>query len=294
MTVENVGVIGCGAMGGGIAMVVAAEGYAVTVLEIEERFLTAGMEKIDMFLSKSVKKEKISTGQKEATLKRIKGTLDSNDLAQCDLVIEAALEDIQVKREIFQKLDGICKDDTILATNTSSLTVIEIAEATKRQDRVLGLHFFNPAPLMPLVEVVKTVKTGDEAFRKAWEFVESIKKIPIAAKDSTGFIVNLLLIPYLLDAIRALGEGVASVEDIDKGMQYGCGHPMGPLALLDLIGLDVIYNVANIMYDEYKEKKYAPPPLLRQMVIGGMLGKKTGRGFYDYSGNEPKPVTFYV
>jgi len=292
MTIRNIGIIGCGAMGGGIAQVAAGEGYNTTVLEIEERFLYAGMQKIEKFLSKSVKKEKITSEQKEATLKNIKGTLNIKDFAHCDLIIEAALEDINVKRELFQKLDDICDNNTILTTNTSSLTVIEIAEATKRQDKVLGLHFFNPVPLMPLVEVVRTVKTSDESFEKAWAFIESIKKIPIAAKDNTGFIVNLLLIPFLLDAIRVLGEGVASVEDIDKGMQYGCGHPMGPLALLDLIGLDVIYNVANIMYEEYKEKKYAPPPLLKQMVIGGMLGKKTSSGFYDYSGDEPRPVSF--
>ncbi len=292
MNLKNVGVIGCGAMGGGIALVSADAGYNVIVLEIEEKFLTSGMDKIEKFLNKSVEKEKMTSQQKDEVLSRIKGTLDIHDLAQCELIVEAALEDVTLKRELFQKLDGICGSDTILATNTSSLTVIEIAEATKRQDRVVGLHFFNPVPLMPLVEVVKTIKTSKESFDTAWEFVEKIKKIPIAAKDNAGFIVNLLLVPYMLDAVRVLGEGVASVEDIDKGMQYGCGHPMGPLALLDLIGIDVINNVANIMYNEYKEKKYAPPPLLKQMVIGGYFGKKTGRGFYDYSGDSPRPIEF--
>ncbi len=279
---KNIGVIGCGTMGGGIAQVASEAGFDVTVLEIEEKFLTSGMKKIDKFLSKSVEKEKITAQQKEDILKRIKGTLDINDLAQCDLIVEAAIEDLKLKRDMFQKLDEICDKDTILTTNTSSLTVIEIAEATKRQAKVVGLHFFNPVPLMPLVEVVRTIKTSDESFKTAWAFIEKIKKIPIAAKDNTGFIVNLLLIPFLLDAIRVLGEGVASVEDIDKGMKFGCGHPMGPLALLDLIGLDVIYKVATIMYNEYKEKKYAPPPLLKQMVLGGCFGVKTGRGFYEH------------
>ena len=289
---KNIGVIGCGTMGGGIAQVASEAGFDVTVLEIEEKFLTAGMKKIDKFLSKSVEKEKITAQQREGILKRIKGTLDINDLAQCDLIVEAAIEDLKLKREMFQKLDEICNKDTILTTNTSSLTVIEIAEATKRQDKVVGLHFFNPVPLMPLVEVVRTIKTSDESFKTAWAFIEKIKKIPIAAKDNTGFIVNLLLIPFLLDAIRVLQEGVASVEDIDKGMKFGCGHPMGPLVLLDLIGLDVIYKVATIMYNEYKEKKYAPPPLLKQMVLGGYFGVKTGRGFYEYGGDELKPMVF--
>lgn len=292
MAMKNIGIIGCGAMGGGIAQVAADAGYSSIVLEIEEKYLKSGIEKIEKFLMKSVEKEKITPEHKDAILNRIKGTLDINELAHCDLIVEAAIEDINVKRDLFQKLDKICDKNTILTTNTSSLTVIEIAEATKRQDKILGLHFFNPVPLMPLVEVVRTIKTSEESFKKAWAFIESIKKIPIAAKDNTGFIVNLLLIPYLLDAIRILGEGIASVEDIDKGMKCGCGHPMGPLALLDLIGLDVIYNVANIMYNEYKEKKYAPPALLKQMVLGEYLGKKSGTGFYDYSGDEPKPMEF--
>ena len=289
---KNIGVIGCGTMGGGIAQVASEAGFDVTVLEIEEKFLTSGMKKIDKFLSKSVEKDKITAQQKEEIIKRIKGTLNINDLAQCDLIVEAAIEDLQMKRELFQKLDEICKEDTVLTTNTSSLTVIEIAEATKRQDKVVGLHFFNPVPLMPLVEVVRTIKTTEESFQTAWAFIEKIKKIPIAAKDNTGFIVNLLLIPFLLDAIRVLQEGIASVEDIDKGMKFGCGHPMGPLALLDLIGLDVIFKVASIMYNEYKEKKYAPPPLLKQMVLGGYFGVKTGKGFYEYGGDEPKPMDF--
>ena len=292
MEMKNIGIIGCGTMGGGIAQVASEAGFDVTVLEIEEKFLTSGMKKIDKFLSKSVEKEKITAQQKEDILKRIKGTLDINDLAQCDLIVEAAIEDLKLKRDMFQKLDEMCNKDTILTTNTSSLTVIEIAEATKRQDKVAGLHFFNPVPLMPLVEVVRTIKTSDESFKTAWAFIEKIKKIPIAARDNTGFIVNLLLIPFLLDAIRVLQEGIASVEDIDKGMKFGCGHPMGPLALLDLIGLDVIYKVATIMYNEYKEKKYAPPPLLKQMVLGGYFGVKTGRGFYEYGGDEPKPMVF--
>jgi len=289
---KTIGVIGCGTMGGSIAQVAAEAGYAVIVLEVEERFLKSGMEKIDRFLAKSVKKEKLTAQRKDEIIQKIQGTLDIKDLAGCDLIIEAAAEDLKIKRELFKTLDGICGAETIFASNTSSLTIVEIAEATKRQDRVLGLHFFNPVPLMALVEVVRTIKTGEDAFKKAWAFVESIKKIPVAAKDSAGFIVNLLLIPYLMDAIRALQEGVASVEDIDKGMKHGCGHPMGPLVLLDLIGLDVIFNVATILYNEYREKRYAPPPLLKQMVLGGYFGVKTGRGFYEYSGDEPKAMQF--
>lgn len=289
---KNIGVIGCGTMGGGIAQVAASYGYNVIVLELEEKYLTSGLKQIEKFLTNSVKKEKITEDQKESTLKKIKGTIDINELAESDLIIEAAIEDISIKQTLYKKLDEICSPKTILATNTSSLTVMEIASATNRKENVLGLHFFNPVPLMPLVEVVKTISTSDESFKKAWSFVESIKKIPISAKDSTGFIVNLLLVPYLLDAIRILGEGTASIEDIDNGMKYGCGHPMGPLSLLDLIGLDVIYKITSIMYDEYKEKKYAAPPLLKQMVLAGYHGKKTGKGFYDYSQKEPTPMKF--
>ncbi len=289
MTMKNVGVIGCGTMGGGIAQVAAEAGCSVTVLEIEEKFLKGGLAKIDKYLAKSVEKEKITKEQKDGILGRIKGTLDIGDLAGCELVIEAAAEDLNAKRDLFKKLDEACGKDTILASNTSSLTVMDIAVATKRRDKVLGLHFFNPVARMQLVEVVSTINTSEESFKKAWAFVKDIGKVPIAAKDNAGFIVNLLLIPYLLDAIRVLEQGIASTEDIDNGMKYGCAHPMGPLALLDLIGLDVIEHIAGIMFEEYKEKRYAAPSLLKRMVAGGYLGMKSGRGFYDYSGEKPTP-----
>lgn len=291
---KNIGVIGCGIMGGGIAQVAAQNNYNVTVLEIEEGYLSSGIKRIEHFLDKSVEKEKIAPGKRDSTLKRIKGTLDINDLKECDLVIEAAVEDISVKQNLFRKIDTICNPNTIFASNTSSLTVIEIASVTTRQEKFLGLHFFNPVPLMPLVEVVRTIKTSDDSYQNALKFIENIKKIPISAKDSPGFIVNLLLVPYLLDAVRILGEGIATIEDIDNGMKYGCGYPMGPLALLDLIGIDVIYKITHIMYKEYREKKYAAPPLLKQMVLAGYHGKKTGKGFYDYSQKEPVPMNSLV
>ena len=287
---KTIGIIGCGTMGGGIAHVIASHGYPTIVLEVDERFLTSGLQKIENYLTKSVERGKLTQDEKDNTLQNIKGTVAIKDLSSCDLIIEAAVEDLAAKQDMFKKLDSICAPHTIFATNTSSLTVMEIASVTKRQDKFFGLHFFNPVPLMPLVEVVKTIRTSEEVFKTAWSLIESVKKVPIAAKDSTGFIVNLLLIPYLLDAIRVFGEGVASIEDIDNGMKYGCGHPMGPLMLLDLIGLDVIYNISCIMFDEYKEKKYSAPPLLKQMVLAGYLGKKSGKGFYDYGGKDPKPM----
>jgi len=289
MAMKHIGVIGCGTMGGGIAQVAAAAGCSVTVLEVEDRFLKSGLAKIDKYLAKSVEKAKMTPQEKDAILKRIKGTLDIKDLADCEMVIEAAVEDLSAKRDLFKKLDETCRKDAILATNTSSLTVTDIAAATERRDKVLGLHFFNPVARMQLVEVVRTINTSDEAFEKAWAFAKDIGKVPIAAKDNTGFIVNLLLIPYLLDAIRAFEQGIASAEDIDNGMKHGCAHPMGPLALSDLIGLDVVHHIAGIMFEEYKEKRYAAPPLLKRMVTAGYLGMKSGRGFYDYSGETPKP-----
>jgi len=289
--IEKVGVLGCGLMGSGIAHVCAAAGYDVVVREVEEEYWRKGFEKIESFMGKAVEKEKMTSAEKDAALGRLTGTTDLADLADRDLVIEAVVEDIDVKNEMFGELDRLCPDHTIFASNTSSLTIAEMAAATERPDRVVGLHFFNPVPIMKLVEVVKAVQTGDEAFGKAWGFAESLGKIPIEAKDNSGFVVNLLLVPYLLGAVRAVENGVASIEDIDKGMKFGTNQPMGPLTLLDFVGIDTTYRIAEIMFDEYKEHVYAAPPLLRKMHLAGYHGRKSGRGFYDYAGEgDPVPM----
>jgi 3-hydroxybutyryl-CoA dehydrogenase len=241
-------------------------------------------------MQKSVEKEKMAAADREAALGRMRGTTEISDLAECDLIIEAVVEDIAVKNEMLAQLDRECPPHTIFASNTSSLTIVEMAAATSRPDRVVGLHFFNPVPLMKLVEVVKSVTTSEATFERAWSFAESLGKIPIAAKDNSGFVVNLLLVPYLLGAVRALETGLASTEDIDKGMVYGCGHPMGPLTLLDFVGIDTTYRIAEIMFDEYKRPEYAAPPLLRKMHLAGYHGRKSGKGFYDYAGAEPVPT----
>ncbi|MFC1479774.1 3-hydroxyacyl-CoA dehydrogenase family protein, partial [Planctomycetota bacterium] len=284
-------VVGCGIMGGGIAQVAAQAGYSVTVVETEESFLEKGLGNIDKFLSKSVAKEKITAEDKDAILGRITGTVEMKELAECDLVIEAVFEDLEVKRELFKTLDGICSEGTVFATNTSSLKVIDIASVTSREGKCVGLHFFNPVPIMPLVEVIKTTNTDEEVFTAVWEVAEKMGKVPVSAQDSTGFIVNLLLIPYIIDGVRALERGVASIGDIDKAMKFGAGQPMGPLSLADLIGLDVVEHIGNIMFDEYKEERYTPVPLLKKLVQEGSMGKKSGKGFYDYSGDKPKPVS---
>jgi 3-hydroxybutyryl-CoA dehydrogenase len=288
--IEKVGVLGTGLMGAGIVQVCAQSGYEVVAREVEDGIWQKAFERIAGFLQKAVDKEKISGDDREAALGRISGTTEVADLADCDLVIEAVVEDIEVKNALFGELDRMCPDHTVFASNTSSLTVVEMAAATNRPDRVVGLHFFNPVPVMKLVEVVRAITTGEETFRKAWEFAESLGKVPIAAKDNSGFVVNLLLVPYLLGAVRALESGVASTEDIDKGMMFGCGHPMGPLTLLDFVGIDTTYRIAEIMFDEYKDSVYAAPPLLRKMHLAGYHGRKTGKGFYDYSGDQPVPA----
>jgi 3-hydroxybutyryl-CoA dehydrogenase len=294
MAIKTVGVVGCGLMGSGIAQVAAEAGYGVIVREVSDELVKKGLGKIDTFLQKGVERGKLTAERKAEVFGRLRGTTRLEELAACDFVIEAVVENLDLKREVYQALDKACPAHTIFASNTSSLSITEMAAMTKRGDRFVGLHFFNPVPLMKLVEVVRSPLTSAAAFEAAFEFAKSLGKTPIKATDKTGFIVNRLLVPYLLDAIRALEEGVGSIEDIDKGMQLGCGHPMGPLALLDFVGLDTTYYIANIMFDEFREKRFAPPPLLKRMVQAGMHGKKAGKGFYDYSQEPPKAVAGLV
>src|SRR5438270_4776796 len=288
--IKRVGVLGCGLMGSGIAQVSAQAGFDTVVVEVGQKFLDKGLAGIDKSLGKFVEKGKLSAEDKKASLSRLHGSVSLNDLANCDIVVEAITENPQLKKETYAAIDKIVKKDAIFASNTSSLTITELSMATARPKQFVGLHFFNPVPLMKLVEVVRTILTSDDAFNTAFEFARSLGKDPVACRDNSGFIVNRLLVPYLFDAIRAHEEGVGSIEDIDKAMQLGCGYPMGPFTLLDFVGLDTTYYIAGIMFDEYREKRFAPPPLLKQMVLAGRLGRKSGRGFYDYSG--PKPVAF--
>ena len=283
-TIKKVGVMGCGLMGSGIAQVAAQHGLETLVGEANEDLLGRGIGRIQGFLGKDIEKGKLSREDGEATLKRLKGTVKLEDFADCDLVIDAIIENMDEKRKLFGQLDTICKPETIFASNTSSLPIIEMAAATKRADRFGGLHFFNPVPVMKLVEVVKTISTSDETLETLKTFGDTLGKTVVVAKDTPGFIVNLLLIPYLLDAIRWYENGLATREDIDNGMKLGCGHPMGPLTLLDFVGLDTTYYIANIMFDEFKDARYAAPPLLKRMVLAGQYGRKSGKGFYDYNG----------
>ena len=285
--IKRVGVLGCGLMGSGIAQVAATAGYDTIVRDVSKEFLDRGRAGIEKSLAKFVEKGKLPAADRDATLQRLTFTTSVADLKPVDIVIEAITEDLALKNVLFQELDTVCGAGAIFASNTSSLTIAEMAAATKRADRFVGLHFFNPVPLMALVEVVRTVTTSEQTFKRAFAFAASLGKEPVAAKDNSGFIVNLLLVPYLLDAIRAVERGVGSVPDIDKAMQLGCGYPMGPLALLDFVGLDTTHHIAEIMFKEYREPRYAPPPLLKRMVLAGMYGKKSGKGFYDYSANPP-------
>jgi 3-hydroxybutyryl-CoA dehydrogenase len=285
--IKRVGVLGCGLMGSGIAQVAASVGYETIVRDVSKEVLDRGRAGIEKSLAKFVEKGKLAAPDRDATLKRLTFTTTVADLKPVDIVIEAITEDLGLKNALFKELDGLCGQGTIFASNTSSLTIAEMAGATKRADRFVGLHFFNPVPLMPLVEVVRTVTTSEETFKRAFAFAASLRKEPIAAKDNSGFVVNLLLVPYLLDSIRAVERGVGSVPDIDKAMQLGCGYPMGPLTLLDFVGLDTTHHIAEIMFKEYREARYAPPPLLKRMVMAGMYGKKSGKGFYDYSSTPP-------
>jgi 3-hydroxybutyryl-CoA dehydrogenase len=277
-------------MGSGIAQVAAEAGYEVRVHEVNDALLKKGLSKIEAFLRKGVEKGKLTEAKMGETLSRLKGTTHLPDLGDADLVIEAVTEKLEAKREVFTTLDAACPEATIFASNTSSLSITEMAAFTRRADRFVGLHFFNPVPLMKLVEVVRSPLTSPGSFEAAVAFAASLGKQPIRASDRTGFIVNRLLVPYLLDAIRALEEGCGSVVDVDEGMRLGCGHPMGPLTLLDFVGLDTTYSIANIMFDEFREKRFAPPPLLKRMVQAGLFGRKSGKGFYDYSQDPPKPV----
>jgi 3-hydroxybutyryl-CoA dehydrogenase len=282
MKISKVGVLGAGLMGSGIAEVCAKGGYETVVREVSEELARKGIGRIESSLAKAVERGKLASGDRDAARGRLKATTRLEDFGACDLVIEAVVENLDAKREMFRELDRICGEATIFCSNTSSLTITELSAATRRPDRFAGLHFFLPAPVMKLVEVVRTIATSDETIETIVRFAKSLGKEPILAKDNSGFIVNRLLVPYLLDAVRAVEEGVGTAEDIDKGMELGCGHPMGPLKLLDLVGLDTTYAIAEIMFVEYREKRFAPPPLLKRMVLAGRYGKKSGRGFYEY------------
>ena len=290
MEIRKVGVVGCGLMGSGIAQVAAMSGFETVVREVSRELLDKGLGSIEKSLDKFVEKGTLSPDLKGQTKVRLKPTTDLKELADCDLVIEAVTENLDRKRELFAELDKLVKPEAIFASNTSSLSITEMMTATQRAPRFIGLHFFNPVPLMKLVEVVKTVVTAPEVVETALAYGRKVGKTPILTSDRAGFIVNRLLVPYLLDSIRALEEGVGSIEDIDNGMKLGCNHPMGPLTLNDFVGLDTTYYIAEIMFNEFREKRFAPPPLMKRMVLAGMLGRKSGRGFYDYSDpKKPKP-----
>jgi 3-hydroxybutyryl-CoA dehydrogenase len=291
MAIEKVGVVGCGLMGSGIAQVAANAGCQVTVREVSPQLLEKGLQSIDKNLQRLVDKGTLPQAERDQVRGRLRGTTNLEDLKDCDLVIEAIIEQLPAKRELWNALDKICPKATIFASNTSSLSITEMATFTQRPDRFLGLHFFNPVPVMKLVEVIRTIATDPKVNEEVVAFALRLGKTPVRTTDRTGFIVNRLLVPYLLDAVRALEEGVGSVEDIDNSMKLGCGHPMGPLALLDFVGNDTTYYIANIMFDEFKEKRFASPPLLKRMVLSGWNGRKAGRGFYDYSDPaKPKPM----
>jgi len=293
MEIKKVGVLGCGLMGSGIAQVAATAGFEVTVLEVEQKFLDKGFAGIEKSLAKFAERppEKggITAQQKDEIRARLKGTTRKEDLADCDIIIEAVIENVAQKKEMYAALDGIVKKDAIFASNTSSISITELMTATKRPERFIGMHFFNPVPLMKLVEVVRTIATASDVYETAYEFGKKLGKVPVRTSDKTGFIVNRLLVPYMLDAIRAYEEGVGSIEDIDNAMKLGCGYPMGPFTLLDFVGLDTTYYITHVMYDEFKEQRFASPPLLKRLVMAGWYGRKSGKGFYDYSDpNNPK------
>jgi 3-hydroxybutyryl-CoA dehydrogenase len=286
--IEKVAVLGGGLMGSGIAQVSAAAGFPTTVREVSDALGLKARQSIEKSLAKGIERGKVTESERDKTLGNLRFVTDLKELADADLFIEAVVEDLAVKNDLWSQLNQIAHPEAIFASNTSSLTIIAMAAASGRPDRMLGMHFFNPVPLMKLVEVIRTITTSKETEERALDFVRSLDKEPIRAKDSSGFVVNLLLIPYMVDAIRALESNVASIEDIDKGMQLGAGHPMGPFTLLDFVGLDTVYKISEIMFEEYRDSRYAPPPLLKRMVLAGMLGRKSGKGFYDYSTTPPR------
>jgi 3-hydroxybutyryl-CoA dehydrogenase len=288
MEIRRVGVLGCGLMGSGIAQVSAAAGFDVVVLEVEQEYLDKGLAAIQKSLSKLAEKGQVKESP-EQILRRVRGTTSQQDLAACDLIIEAIIENREQKRATFAALDAIVPRESIFASNTSSISITELMTATRRPERFVGLHFFNPVPLMKLVEVVRTIATSDEVLQTVYDFSKRLGKVPVRTSDKTGFIVNRLLVPYLLDAVRAYEEGVGSIEDIDLAMKLGCGYPMGPFTLLDFVGLDTTYYITHVMFDEFKERRFGSPPLLKRLVMAGWFGRKSGRGFYDYS-NPEKPV----
>ena len=297
MDIKKVGVLGCGLMGSGIAQVAATAGFDVTVFEQEQKFLDKGFAGIERSLTRLVERgpEKggLTAEQKSAAQARLKGTTNIQDLSGSDIVIEAIIENVVEKRKTYAQLDAIVKKEAIFASNTSSISVTELMTATKRPERFVGLHFFNPVPMMKLVEVVRTIATADEVFDTAVQFGKSLGKVPVRTVDKPGFIVNRLLVPYLLDAIRAYEEGVGSITDIDEAMKLGCGYPMGPFTLLDFVGLDTTYYITHVMYDEFREQRFASPPLLKRLVLAGWYGRKSGKGFYDYTDpNKPVPGKF--
>jgi len=282
MEIKTVGVLGCGLMGSGIAQVCAAAGYKTIVREVEDTFLNKGLGRVQKFLNDGVDKGKVTAEARDKTLANLSGTTTFDELAGADLIIEAIVENIDEKAGTFAALEAVVGEHTILCSNTSSLCITELAAKTRRPDRFAGLHFFNPVPLMKLVEVIRGLTTSDETYQTVFAFAQSLGKEPITAPDKPGFIVNRLLVPYLLDAVRSYEHGLGTVEDIDKGMKLGTGYPMGPFTLLDFVGLDTTYYIANIMFEEYREAVYAPPPLLKRMVLAGRLGRKSGHGFYKY------------
>ena len=288
--IRKVGVLGGGLMGSGIAQVCAQAGFDTVVRDISDALIQKSRAGIEKVLARGIEKGKVTPEQRDAALSKLAFTTGLSDLAACDIIIEAVVEDLDMKNAMWKELNEICPPETIFASNTSSLTIAAMAAASGRADRMVGLHFFNPVPLMKLVEVVRTVTTSDATFAATMAFARRLGKEPIEAKDNSGFVVNRLLVPYMLDAIVALERGVGTVRDIDLGMQLGAGHPMGPFTLLDFVGLDTTYRIAEIMFDEYREPRFAPPPLLKRMVMLGMYGRKSGRGFYDYSVEPPVPV----
>ncbi len=291
MEIRKVGVLGCGLMGSGIAQTAATAGFDVVVREVSDELCEKGFAGIEKSLARFAEKGTITADQKTEIRGRLTGTTRFEDLHDCDIIIEAIIENLDTKRDTYRQLDAICKPETIFASNTSSISITEMMTATsaERQKRFIGMHFFNPVPLMKLVEVVRTILTDEAVYERAVEFGKQLGKVPVRAGDKTGFIVNRLLVPYMLDAVRALEEGVGSIVDIDNAMKLGCGYPMGPFTLGDFVGLDTTYYIAEIMFNEFREKRFAPPPLLKRMVLAGLYGRKSGRGFYDYT--DPKNPT---